>query len=71
MEISLKDQVKAVNMAYRDARHDLAKARQNGDSEWIKDAEFVMTGLEAAATTLNSLLNFKLILGVPEFKSGE
>jgi hypothetical protein len=63
MEMSLKDQIKAVNMACRDAGRDLVKAKQNGNADWIQDAEFVVAGLEATRTTLNALLNLKSVLG--------
>jgi hypothetical protein len=48
-------QRKAASLAIRAIRHDLVKAKETQNQEWIEECEFIITNLQDAIETLKTV----------------
>lgn len=60
---TLENQIKAVNLAIREANREMMKAKESNNTEWIEDTQFMIDGLEYAKQSLKSLQSLKSIIG--------
>lgn len=59
---TLENQIKAINLAIREANRDMIKAKEQSNTEWIEDTQFIIDGLESAKQSLKSLQALKSVI---------